>query len=30
MDPAYKKISEYAGEANVQKFQKIVQANRKK
>ena len=30
MDPAYKKIAEYAGEENVKKFQKIIQANRKK
>jgi len=30
MDPAYKKISEYAGEANVQKFRKLVEEARKK
>jgi len=29
MDPAYKRIADYAGEANVKKFREMVEASRK-
>jgi hypothetical protein len=29
MDPAYKRIADYAGEDNVKKFREIVDKNRK-